>query len=536
MKTKKVRILSSILALAILVCSLSVVSGFVTTAETNSEESQVIANLKTAWQSLYTNETIAGFPIDKPFMYLQNNTYNNFEQNPNDEWVKSFSFDTDAGTFNKTTTTSTNYNRALAFRVSDGNLFNKDLNNNDSLYFTFNPGTVKASGNLLVILQYNGYGDQYALCAEVPFTAGDNEIHIEKLTYRCPNSSYTGEIPTFSKLSDILQQFNSKDLHSVRIMFDKDVNIEGATISALQGAKYATLPADNENLTALQWYNAAKDLDVSGYENAAAFTTALNNLKTYLSENDPNFVVSELKTAWQSLSINSSIAEFPIASPFMYLQINTYNRFENDPSDEYVRSFSFNTSAGTFNKTTTSSTNYNRGLAFRLSGGNLFDINSNSTNSNAFNNAFNNNDSLYFTFNPGTVNASGNLLVILQYKGWGDQYALCAEVPFTAGNNEIHIEKLTYRCPNSSYTGEIPTFSKLSDILKQFNGTDLHSVRIMFDKTVNIEGATISALKGAKYATLPEGNGSFTPLEWYNAAKDLDVNGYENAVAFTTAL
>ena len=544
LKTKKTsKILSVVLTLAVLVCSLSAVSGFVTTAETNSEES-AINNLKTAWQSLYTESSIANFNTDK-FMMNQISGDNAIS----DSFGSTFTFNED-GSFNKTPTSQTTYHRGLVFNVKAGerftsasSAFNNAFNNNDSLYFTFNPGTVNANGKLLVILQYNGWNSVNELYAEVPVNVGDTgdkKIEIEKLTYKCADATnYPGNY-TFTKPSGMLKsQVNDSDLHTIKIMFDATANVSNAKVSSLQGAKYAALPAGNEDFTALDWYNAAKNVDVTGYENATAFTTALNNLKTYLSENDPNFVVSELKTAWQSLYTESSIANFPIDSPVITSQHADDNIYS---TDDYAKKFTFNQD-GTFNKTANpnNTTTYLRGIVFKLNNGKVFTYNSNSTNNNAFNNAFNNNDSLYFTFNPGTVNANGNLLVLLQYRGYGGTYVLYAEVPVKVGDigdKKIEIEKLTYKCADkANYPNNEYTFTKPSGMLKSpVNDSDLHTIKIMFDGTADVSNAKVSSLQGAKYAALPEGNEDFTALKWYNAAKDLDVSGYENATAFTTAL
>ncbi len=511
MKTKKTaKIISSVLALVMLVCSLSAVSGFVTTAETGSGESAVNA-LKTAWQAMYKKSNIAVFSIDSPYMKNQLNT-DNIISSDSDVWAKSFAFNTENGTFDKSQTQQTVYTRGLFFKFENGKLFdngvsafNNAFNNNDSLYFNFNPGTVKTSGNLLVILQYNGWGSKYVLYAEVPVIAGDNKIQLENLTYKCADSTYTEEIPTFNKLSDILNTFRGKELNSLRIMFDKDVNIEGATISSLQGEKFVSLPDGNDSFTVADWYNSAKDLDVSGYENADTFTSALNNLKTYLSENDPNFIVSDLKVSWGKLSKVESIANFDSNSKIVN-QRNMNNNFNPVSS----MGITFDGENGTFDKAAYDvdgspvfGGNYRLyGIAFN-NGDKLFGNNTD------FTNAFNN-DSLYFTFNPGTVTANGSLSVYLQYNGDGSTNVLYSTVNIVKSDSNaeknIVIKDLEFKCGSSADTNTYK-FDKLSDALTYTNSAgdvkDLITVKIFFNPGLVATGASISGLKTVKTETVP---------------------------------
>ena len=66
MKTKKTaKIISGVLALVMLVCSLSAVSGFVTSAENEANtEAELVNALKTSWTKMYKNDYFATFNND----------------------------------------------------------------------------------------------------------------------------------------------------------------------------------------------------------------------------------------------------------------------------------------------------------------------------------------------------------------------------------------------------------------------------------------------------------------------------------------
>ena len=66
MKTKKAaKIISSVLTLVMLVCSLSADSGFVTSAENEANtEAELVNALKTSWTKMYTNDFFATLKSD----------------------------------------------------------------------------------------------------------------------------------------------------------------------------------------------------------------------------------------------------------------------------------------------------------------------------------------------------------------------------------------------------------------------------------------------------------------------------------------
>ena len=278
----------------------------------------------------------------------------------------------------------------------------------------------------------------------------------------------------------------------------------------LKTVKYATLPENSENFTLVDWYNAAKDLDVSGYENTDAFNTALNNLKNYLSENDAGFMVSELKKSWGELSKDVDIAKLktdvlvnqmsgdntktPAGVGLTFNAKNTFDKSAYEPG--YV--------GGSY---------YLYGLVFskKNSTGDdvFFDSKLNSSDNNSFNNAFSD-DSLYFTFNPGTVKTAGKMWVILQYNGYGYENVLYSEyeIKTTDSNTykKIVINDRIFKRPDNG-DGVVIKHNHLSELLTYTNPENkevsLYTMKVFFNPYFVTEGASISELKTVKTETVP---------------------------------
>lgn len=506
MKTKKVRILSSILALAILVCSLSVVSGFVTTAETNSGEAELINNLKTAWGELSKVEDIAKLKTDVLVNQMSGdntktpagvgltfNANNTFDKSAYDPGYVGGTYYLYGLVFSKKNSTGSDVFFDSNLNSTDNNSFDNAFGD-DSLYFTFNPGTVKTAGRMWVILQYNDYGYNNVLYSPVEIATTDSntdkKIVINDLTFK---SAKNDAVIDHSHLSDLLTYTNPANkevsLYTMKVFFNPGFVTEGSSISGLKTVKKETLPAETEGFTsALEWYNAAKDLDVSGYENAAAFTTALNDLENYLIENDPDFMASELKTAWQAMYEKNTVANIK----------TEIARNENGNADLSTIGISFtdtsNSETGyTFNKSQhDSAVGYSNFLIFNSlcwdQWSNAYKWFDKGVSDNSFNNAFSQNDDIILTVNTGTLTHTGKLRIILRYGSWN---TINKEIEFNESNKEITIS-----------FKELFELKNLSDALLRPNASSpdpLSIVRIAFSSDLATNSAKLYPLKTVKY-------------------------------------
>ena len=217
LKTKKTsKILSVVLTLAVLVCSLSAVSGFVTTAATNSEESALIDNLKTAWQEMYEKNTVANIKTE-------------IARNENDDAkldTIGISFtdtsNSETGyTFNKSQHDSAvGYSNFLIFNslywdkwsnayqwfdsgVID-NSFNNAFSQNDDIIFKVNTGTLTHTGKLRIILRYGSWN---TINKEIEFNESNKEITIS-----------FKELFELKNLSDALLRPNASSSDPLRIV------------------------------------------------------------------------------------------------------------------------------------------------------------------------------------------------------------------------------------------------------------------------------------------------------------------------------
>ena len=277
MKTKKTaKIISSVLALVMLVCSLSAVSGFVTSADDNQEvnpETTVINNLKTAWSSMHTETKIADIRTD---YYVQNFS-----------GVKGmskigFTFKAD-NTVDKTAVNYDDVNIGLGFSNKDQYgtyFFDSTVNNRgvkyadvfvddkyDTLSVTLKTGTVTTAGKAYLLCTYSDYNSLKS--QEIEITTDDS------------NKSITLDTKALfgKKLSELLKKGES-DLSIIKIGFSKGLAFTGAEILQLNALKYAEVPSEVSNELLLA---KALRTDTEGYVNADTFETEAIAYRDFLA-------------------------------------------------------------------------------------------------------------------------------------------------------------------------------------------------------------------------------------------------------------
>lgn len=234
-------------------------------AAISQEEGTLVSNLKTAWGNMYEGEVFGSFDSNSKIMNQENAILDLMDPSS-----MGITFNND-GTFNKGTYEGTNFGGNYYLY---GMTFNKDVNgvknlftsnineidnnsfntalNDDSLYFTFNPGDVRAAGNIRVYLQYSGPRSANVFHSTIDITTNnkneDKEIILKNLKYKCANeSTYSGEW-TLTKLSDALKHpTNNNDLVAIKIFFNPGFVAEGASISGLKYTNRETVPADTDS-------------------------------------------------------------------------------------------------------------------------------------------------------------------------------------------------------------------------------------------------------------------------------------------------
>ena len=511
MKTKKTaKIISSVLALVMLVCSLSAVSGFVTSAVDNQEvnpETTVINNLKTAWSSMYTETRIADLNTKE--------VVGNFATSAEPSTI-GFTFNDD-NTVDKTAADYDDKNIGIVFKNEDkwgsawfdkDNRFRKysdvfDDSKYDALSVTLNTGTVKSAGKAYLLCTYSDYN-----------SLKSQEINI--------STEDSGKIITLDtktlfgkKLSELLKKGTS-DLKIIKIGFSKNLAFEGANISELNALNYVKLPEGSDKFSAIDWYNAALEVNTAVYKNTENFTAALKALGDYLAENDDNFTKNELINSWRAMYTQTKTADLntsKVVSNFatsadlsaMGIALNEDNTLTKSPADY---------------------DDLNTGMIFKNSdnwGSFWFDNGTNNRGpkyADVFNDA--NYDTLRVTFKVGTVTAAGKAYLLCTYSDYNSVKSQEIEIGTGDSGKEITLD-------TQKLFGK-----KLSELLtkgkdKDNNDITLKIIKVGFSKNLGFENSAVSELNAVKYAEAP--NVSDNELLAGKALR-IDTNTFKNTAEF----
>ena len=472
----------------------------------NASASEYVANLKTAWQAMYTETKIANLKTDK---LVQN-------------FATAVDVSTAGITFNEDNTadkTAVDYddkNTGIIFQNSDkwgsawfdkDNRFNNytnvfDDSKYDALGVTFKTGNVTTAGKAYLLCTYSDYNSTES--AKIDITVEDSNK-----TVMLDTKTLFGK-----KLSELLKN-GTYDLKLLKVGFSKDLEFKGAELSDLYALKYVTLPENSQNFTLMDWYNAASEVNTALYKNTEGFVTALKKLDAYIQENDEVYLQNNLAKAWTAMYTETKIA--------------------NLKTDKLVQNFAtavdVSTAGITFNedntadKTAVDYDDKNTGIIFQNSdkwGSAWFDKDNRFNN---YTNVFDDSkyDALGVTFKTGNVTTAGKAYLLCTYSDYNSTESAKIDITVEDSNKTVMLDTKTL------------FGKKLSELLK--NGTyDLKLLKVGFSKDLEFKGAELSDLYALKYVTLPENSQNFTLMDWYNAASEVNTALYKNTEGFVTAL
>ena len=396
MKTKKTaKIISSVLALVMLVCSLSAVSGFITSAENeeNAEETRLVEALKTSWTKMYTNDYFATFNnnVNKNSGSI---TTNDSVPDNKPDYIGDDLLGFDI----------TGNNIALFFSKnaasSEYTGLDKVFENYDNVTFSLYTGNVTTSGTIRLVLQDTGYNTigsyDYTLTAD---ESSNQWIDIDVLqSLECKN------------MEALLKQATEKGgtLSRMYLYIQNGLKAEGMVLGQVIGKTNATLP---NTTTALELYNEANKITANDYINSDDFVAARTALGEYLR---PQILKNELTTAWGTMYSSTEIgsAEHGYRNSELAMSASA-SSIPDDIKGEFTdNSFVFNKAACSVGSSFDINTS-----AFRYL---KPDSNGNYDNYNFSNDAalFTDNDDIQFKFYTGNVTTAGKLTVRIFYTNW----------------------------------------------------------------------------------------------------------------------
>ena len=506
---------------AVLLCAATLfVTCQIASFASNALADDYVSDLKDAWTEMYTETRIADLNTKK--------VVGKFATSAEPSTI-GFTFNAD-NTVDKTAVEYDDKNIGLGFcnKDQDGNYFFDNPKNNrgvkyadvfvddkyDTLSVTLQTGTVTTAGRVYLLCTYGDYTSTRS--KEIEITADDSK------------KSITLDTKTLfgKKLSELLTKERVEngttkvyDLKIIKIGFSKDLAFEGANISELNALNYVKLPEGSDKFSAIDWYNAALEVNTAVYKNTENFTAALKALGDYLAENDDDFTKNELINSWRAMYTETKTAD-----------LNTSMVVSNfaKSADLSAMGITLNDD-NTLTKTPAEYEDLNTGMIFKNSdnwGSFWFD---NSTNNHGpkyadvFNDA--NYDTLRVTFKAGTVTAAGKAYLLCTYSDYNSVKSQEIEIGTEDSGKEITLDA-------QKLFGK-----KLSELLtkgkdKDNNDITLKIIKVGFSKNLGFENSAVSELNALKYAQLPENSDNFSLLDWYNAAVKFNTAVYKNTEPF----
>ena len=396
MKTKKTaKIISGVLALVMLVCSLSAVSGFVTSAENEANtEAELVNALKTSWTKMYKNDYFATFnnDVNKNSASI---TTNDSVPDGKPDYIGDdlLGFDITGNNFALFISKNAASNEYTGLE--------KVFENYDNVTFSLYTGNVVNNGTIRLVLQDTAYKTIGPYNYTLTVNESSNQwIDIDVLQLlECEN---------MEKLLKEKATVNGGTLSRMYLYIQDGLKAEGMVLGQVIGKTNATLP---NTTTALELYNEANKIPANDYINSDDFVAARTALGEYLR---PQILKNELTTAWGSMYFSTEIgsAEHGYRNSELAMSASTSN-VPDDIKYEFTENcFVFNKSACSVGSSFDINTS-----AFRYL---KPDSNGNYDNYNFSNDAalFTDNDDIQFKFYTGNVTTSGKLTVRIFYTNW----------------------------------------------------------------------------------------------------------------------
>ncbi len=494
MKTKKTaKIISSVLALVMLVCSLSAVSGFVTSAENEANtEAELVSALKTSWTKMYTNDYFATFnSASNRTSLTTNDKVNENPEVPADKLV-----DTGDDVLGFDMVNGGGYFTFLLYKKDTDNEYNSLANaikNYDNVNFSIYTGNVTKNGTITLSLR-------------APYdtsTKKEDIIDSYQLSLTTAESEQWINIDLLEvfKCADMEGFLNKGTLNRIILSVTGGLKAEGMILGMFTGKTFAKLPDNSDTMTALELYNEAKNINAADYIDSADFTVARNALETYL---EPELLKNELTNAWSSMYSETEVAVLKTDKVISYFSQG------GDPS---TMGLTFNGNA--VDKATSEHDDLHTGVIFKVSTG-FFD-----SGYSKFADIFNNNDALSVTLKLGTVKSAGKVYLLRTYASYNSFKSTVIDITPEDSGKTITLDTKTL------------FGMELSELLtrQKVDGSEdaLKLIKIGFSKDLAFEGGEISNLNAVKYAEAP--NVSDNELLAGKALR-IDTNAYKNTAEF----
>lgn len=492
MKTKKTaKIISSVLALVMLVCSLSAVSGFVTSAENEANtEAKLVNALKTSWTKMYKKDFFATFNSESNRSNLK--VKDEVNENPYVDADKLAVTGEDVLGFNMID--GGGYFTLLVYKNSSNNEYTSlgnAIKNYDNVNFSIYTGDVTQKGKITLSLRapYDTSTKKEPVIDsyELSLTAAESKqwINIDFLEmFNC---------------ADMEELLNKGTLNRMILSVTGGLKAEGMILGMFTGKTFAKLPSGS--MTTLELYNEAKNINADDYINSDDFIAARNALETYL---EPELLKDELTNAWSSMYSETEVAVLKTDKVISYFGQG------GEPS---TMGLTFN--GNTVDKLASEYNDLHTGVIFKVSTG-FFD-----SNYSKFADVFNNHDALSVTLKLGTVKSAGKVYLLRTYESYNSYKSTVIDITPEDSGKTITLDTKTLFGMGLS---ELLTKQKT-------DGSEdaLKLIKIGFSKDLSFEGGEISNLNAVKYAEAP--NESDNELLAGKALR-IDTNAFKNTAEF----
>lgn len=466
MKTKKTaKIISSVLALVMLVCSLSAVSGFVTSAENEANtEAKLVNALKTSWTKMYTNDFFATLKSDNNINTVtgKNDTV---IDNPTVDENKTYATGDEVLGLNLNATyyNLTFYNKGGKYECYS---LSDKIKNYDTITLSFYTGEITGKGTLTVSVIDNKWRSA-SIKHNLEVSDSGKWIDVDIL-----------KSLGYATMSEFVnREDNSEIPNAMNVSFSNALKANGFIIGMVAGKTFAKLPDNSDSMTALELYKEAEKIDAFGYIDSADFASARDALKTYLK---PQILKSELTTAWSSMYVKTNIADVKtdkVLSSF------------SDSAEPATMGLSFNAD-NTVNKTASTHDEKNTGVIFKVKSGYFNSSNTDYKYEDVFNDA--NNDTLSVTLKIGTVTAPGDVYLLRTFTDYNSVESTRIPITIDDSGKEITLDA-------RKLFGDKKLSELLSDTTQSGTTRDLKIIKIGFSKGLSFENTEISGLNGVKY-------------------------------------
>lgn len=466
MKTKKTaKIISSVLALVMLVCSLSAVSGFVISAENEANtEAELVNALKTSWTKMYTNDFFATLKSDNNINTVigKNDTV---IDNPTVDENKTYATGDEVLGLNLNATyyNLTFYNKGGKYECYS---LSDKIKNYDTITLSFYTGEITGKGTLTVSVIDNKWRSA-SIKHNLEVSDSGKWIDVDIL-----------KSLGYATMSEFVnREDNSEIPNAMNVSFSNALKANGFIIGMVAGKTFAKLPDNSDSMTALELYKEAEKIDAFGYIDSADFASARDALKTYLK---PQILKSELTTAWSSMYVKTNIADVKtdkVLSSF------------SDPAEPATMGLSFNAD-NTVNKTASTHDEKNTGVIFKVKSGYFNSSNTDYKYEDVFNDA--NNDTLSVTLKIGTVTAPGDVYLLRTFTDYNSVESTRIPITIDDSGKEITLDA-------RKLFGDKKLSELLSDTTQSGTTRDLKIIKIGFSKGLSFENTEISGLNGVKY-------------------------------------